>query len=149
MLRPYVARHVPRDQVEDFLQEIMLRLHQRQSTSPIDNFRAYAFQTARSVIVDRGRRDTVRKQDEHFALTELHHPVDHITPEQVLLGRESLQRLAAALERMPERTRDIFVLQRFEEMSYPAIAEHLEISLSAVGKHMVKALRLLAEEVFP
>lgn len=148
LLRPYIARHAPDDQVDDLLQETILRIHQRGAPDAIDNFRAYAFQTARSVIIDGGRRDAVRKRDAHFVLEEYHYPIDPITPEQTLMDRESVQEFVAALQEMPERTRDIFVLQRFEDMSYPAIAQYMGISLSAVGKHMVKALRLLAERDF-
>lgn len=149
LLRPYIARHAPDDQVDDLLQETILRIHQRRPRDTIGNFRAYAFQTARSVIIDGGRRDAVRKRDAHFMLEEYHYPVDPITPEQTLLDRESIDELMAALQEMPERTRNIFVLQRFEDMSYPAVAEYMGISLSAVGKHMVKALRFLAERDFP
>ncbi len=148
-MRPYITRHAPRDQVDDLLQETLLRLHQRDSTDQIENFRAYAFQTARSVIIDGRRRDTVRHRSSHSTLLEAHHPVDSITPEQELLGRESIDRLVAALQDMPERTRDIFVLHRFEDMSYPAIADHLGVSLSAVGKHIMKALQFLAQRDFP
>lgn len=149
LLRPYIARRVPRDQVDDLIQETILRMHQRISSEEIGNIQAYAFQTARSVIIDRRRRGEVRKSQAHAALSEADHPVDFITPEQTLLARESLRRFTAALEEMPERTRDIFVLHRFEEMTYPAIAAHMEISPSAVGKHMVKALRFLAEKGLP
>ncbi len=37
------------------------------------------------------------------------------------------------------------MLHRFEEMSYPEIAERLSISVSAVEKHMMKALRRVLE----
>lgn len=148
LLRPFIARHVPSDQVDDFLQETILRMHQRGTDGTIENFKAYAFQTARSVIIDGGRRDAVRKRSAHAALEDHHHPIDPITPEQTLIGRETVRQLAAALQELPERTRDIFILQRYEGMSYSAIADHMDISLSAVGKHMVKALRHLSEQDF-
>lgn len=149
MLRPYVARHVQRDDIEDVLQETMLRLHQRQSDLSVENESAYAFQTVRSVLADRWRRATVRRRDSHTILDEVHHPVDMITPEQVMSGRETMERFVQALEEMPSRTRDIFVLHRFDDMSYTQIADHVGISLSAVGKHMVKALRFLAQKDLP
>ena len=47
---------------------------------------------------------------------------------------------------MPERTRDIFVLHRFENISYGEIAMRMNISVSAVEKHIMKALKLLMDE---
>lgn len=149
ILRPYVTRHVQHDEIEDVLQEVLLRLHQRQATEGIENPKAYAFQAVRSVISDRWRRGTARKQGAHTSLKEVHHPVEHATPERIVEGRQAIHRLVAALNEMPERTRDIFVLHRFEDMSYPQIADHIGISLSAVGKHMVRALRFLAQKDLP
>jgi RNA polymerase sigma factor (sigma-70 family) len=149
MLRPYVARHVLRDDIEDVLQETMLRMHQRQSVATVENMNAYAFQTVRSVLADRWRRASVRRSDAHMMLDEAHHPVDMVTPEQILLGRQTMQRLVSVLEKMPVRTRQIFMLHRFDEMSYIEIADHCGISLSAVGKHIVKALRFLAQNDLP
>ena len=40
-----------------------------------------------------------------------------------------------------------FVLHRFEEMTYPAIAQCLHISVSAVEKQIMNALRLLRDEL--
>lgn len=40
---------------------------------------------------------------------------------------------------MPPRTRDIFTLHRFGEMTYAAIGRQFEISTSAVEKHIMAA----------
>ncbi|MGR4893562.1 RNA polymerase sigma factor [Sphingopyxis sp. LARHCG72] len=149
LLRPYLAQHAPRDDVEDLLQEVMLRLHQREASEDIHNPTAYAYQTARSVLADRARRNVTRRRDSHYELDEMHHPVELLTPERVLSGREQVDLFVTTLEAMPDRTRNIFILHRFEEMSYADIADHIGISLSAVGKHMVRALRRLAEEGLP
>jgi RNA polymerase sigma-70 factor (ECF subfamily) len=66
-----------------------------------------------------------------------------------LRGREDVDRLVEALAAMPDLTRDAFVLHRFEEMSYDAIADHLGISNSAVGRHLMKAVRFLAARDLP
>jgi RNA polymerase sigma-70 factor (ECF subfamily) len=148
-LRRYVARHVPRDDVDDAVQEIMLRLHQRQSNAPIENLAGYVFQVAGSVATDRSRRDKVRRRSDHHSLEELDHPVEYLDPARVLAGKEQISRLAKALHDMPERWRDIFVLLRFEQMSYVEVADHMNISVSAIGKNMMKALAFLAERDLP
>lgn len=149
VLRAYVSRHMRNDEIDDVLQETALRLHQRQSQDDIDNPRAYAFRVARSVMADRRRRNAVRRRDAHIKLDEADHPVELVTPERIFAGKEAVARFAAALEEMPSRTREVFVLHRFEDMSYAEIADHIGLSLSAVGKHMVKALRFLAQKELP
>lgn len=54
-----------------------------------------------------------------------------------------MARALAALNELPERTRRVFVLVRFEEMSYKLVAQRLGVSVSAVEKHVMKALRHL------
>jgi RNA polymerase sigma factor (sigma-70 family) len=148
-LRRYVARQVPRDDIDDAVQEVMLRVHQRQSEEPIENIVGYVFQVAASVVTDRGRRDKVRHRADHLPMEEFYHPVEQLTPERVLVGREDMSRLVAALADMPERFRDVFVLHRFEQLSYADIAVHMGVSISAVGKYMMKALVFLAQRDLP
>ena len=48
-----------------------------------------------------------------------------------------------AIDALPARTRDVFVLHRFEEMSGTRIAVALGLSVSAVEKHIMRALQNL------
>jgi len=148
-LRRYIAKRAQPADVEDLVQDVLMRMHVRGQTDPIANVEGYLFQVAASVLTDRARRDAVRHRGAHHELTEAFHPVDELTPERVLRGRQDVDRLANALEEMPEMTRDAFVLHRFEEMSYDAIGVHLGISTSAVGRHIMKAVRFLAARDLP
>lgn len=47
------------------------------------------------------------------------------------------------LDSLPERTREIFTLSRFEGMKYKEIADKLEISVKTVEANMGKALKAL------
>ena len=132
--------------VDDAVQDIWLRAHERLADGDIANVAAYLFQTAHSVLADRARRAAVRHQQQHQPMEDHHHPVEGLTPERVLLGRETVRQVADCLGRMPERTRDIFVLHRFEQLSYSEIARNMGISVSAVEKHIMKALRLLLDQ---
>lgn len=55
------------------------------------------------------------------------------------------QKISNAIDLMPSRTRAVFSLIRFEEMSYKEVAIQLQISTKAVEKEMMKALRMLRE----
>lgn len=67
------------------------------------------------------------------------------TPDEVLTGHQCLMRMRAALEAASPRTREVLFMQRLDGMSYAEIAERLGISVSAVEKHMAKALMILSE----
>jgi RNA polymerase sigma-70 factor (ECF subfamily) len=63
-----------------------------------------------------------------------------------LLDHEELKRKSDdAILNLPVRTRTVFTLIRMEEMSYKEVSSTLGISLKAVEKEMMKALKLLRE----
>jgi len=61
--------------------------------------------------------------------------------------RELEQRIFDALQALPEKCREIFTLNRFEELKYAEIAEKLGISIKTVEAQMSKALRILREKL--
>ena len=142
-LRRYFSKRLPAAQVDDLVQEVFVRIQAHEADSPIQHLDRYLFTTAASVLSDHLRRRAVRHEGDHHTLEESHHPVEELTPERVLLDREALQVVVSAIEGLPTRTRDVFVLHRFEEMTCNSIAEQLGMSVSAVEKHIMKALRAL------
>jgi RNA polymerase sigma-70 factor (ECF subfamily) len=146
-LRRYFAKRVPASEIDDLVQEVFLRMQPRAERSPIDYLDRYLFAVAASVLTDRARRRLVRHQSSHESFEEVHHPTEERSPERVLLDREALKRTVDAIAELPVRTRDIFVLHRFEERTCDAIARDLGISVSAVEKHVMRALRLLRDRI--
>lgn len=88
-----------------------------------------------------------------------HHAVDHCSAELVPLtseepsqerrvhAQQQLELLYAAIESLPPRCRQVFLLNRVDRMTYGQIASHCGISVSMVEKHITKALAALRTEV--
>ncbi|KQX19607.1 hypothetical protein ASD39_17160 [Sphingomonas sp. Root50] len=119
-------------------------MHQRAASDEIDNIEGYVFQVARSVMADYGRRDQSRSASLHDGLDDRNHPVERRSPDRVVEDRQRLNQTMDALRRLPSRSRQAFVLHRFDEMSYSEIAIHMGISVSAVEKNIMRAIRQLA-----
>jgi RNA polymerase sigma-19 factor, ECF subfamily len=136
-LNAYFRRRVtPPHECEDLTQEVLLRLAQRAGGGDIRAVQPYVFQTAANVLTDHLRRRATRGWGRTETYREdVHAQPDH-SPENALLERETLSRLSAAIETLPERARHAFVLFRFEGMRQSDIAAHMGISLSAVEKHI-------------
>lgn len=109
-------------------------------TAVLHNPDAYLFRVASSVLADRRRRARVRYEDHHLPLEDFDAPSEEPTPARVFEDREALVQLATALNELPERTREIFLLNRLDKVSYGEIAVRFSISASAVEKHMMKAI---------
>ncbi len=69
--------------------------------------------------------------------------VDSPDPAQALQLNEVSELIASTLERLPERTRQIFYLNRQEGLKYREIADKLSISVKTVEANMGKALKAL------
>ena len=63
-----------------------------------------------------------------------------VGPEQALEAGDQWRRVEAALRGLPERTRRIFLLNRIHGRTYAEIAQAMQLSQSAVEKHMMRAL---------
>jgi RNA polymerase sigma-70 factor (ECF subfamily) len=56
-------------------------------------------------------------------------------------------RIQAALQKLPEKCRNVFEMNRFEGKKYGEIADQLELSVKTVETHMSRALKVLREEL--
>ncbi len=148
LTRFFSSRTRSPDDIEDLVQEVFMRLVARGGLEDVRAEENYLFVIASNVWRDSGRRDISRHRGGHATLTDQHHPVDPLSPEVVALAREDLRRVLVAIQELPLRTQAIFALQRYEELSYAEIARRQGISVSAVEKHMMKAIAHLARRAF-
>jgi RNA polymerase sigma-70 factor, ECF subfamily len=68
-----------------------------------------------------------------------------ITPELLLLQRESEQKVMTALASMPVHYREIVLLCEIEEMSYKEIAQVLAIPIGTVMSRLARARKMLRQ----
>ena len=148
LLAYFLRRVRDRNEAEDLTQEVFARLS-RQSQQP-EAVQAYLFVTAANLLKDRARLRVTRYAEAHESLDADSANVRHASslvegrdPERVLEGKDMLQELIAGLKALNERTRDIFILARVEHMLQGDIAKLFGISVSAVEKHIMKALNHL------
>ena len=67
------------------------------------------------------------------------------SPEDTLISEELFARYVKALDRLPERCREVFIRLREEKQSYAQVAEELNISTKTVDAQLQKALTRLKE----
>lgn len=146
-LMSYFRRRVHNEaEAEDLTQDVLLRVIGRAKPEEIDNAEAFLFRTAANLLRDRARRHRTRVIN-YSELVERHKAIEVLSPERVVQARQSLQTVWSALEDLGERTRDIFLLHRLENMKYREIADLYGVSQSAVEKHMIKALAYIAKHM--
>lgn len=142
-LRSFFRKRAYSDQEsEDLVQEVFCRLAARDRSAPIEQPEAYIFQMAANLLRDRARRAATRAAMGRELAAD-GGSFEEISPERVLQGRQQVQALQTALGELPEKTRIVFLLHRFEDYKYAEIAQHLGLSVSSVEKHIMAAMRHL------
>ena len=91
-------------------------------------------------------KSQARKSSNEVPLTNLHDEADNRMEEQ-MDAKELQKALYTAIDSLPEKRREVFVLSRFEGKSYKEIAEIMQISVKTVEAQMGKALSTLREFV--
>lgn len=134
-----------RDAAADVVQESYARvLAVRDNGKEVAEPRALLYQTARHLIIDRHRRQTVRQHEDLDDLPE--HDRDftaapaHLQPESLYAQEQHAHALVAVIDSLPPRCREAFVLNRFEDMSHQQVADHMGISKNMVAQHVARAI---------
>ena len=142
-----VYRIIPdRDTAEDLVQDVFVELWRKHRQLTVQqSMRAYLKRSAVNKALN-----YIRDRKIHLVDTPLN-PIPALQPPvvQQLAAEELQQYIDAAIDRLPERCRLVFVLSRFEEMSYKEISDKLGISVKTVENQVSKALRLLRDQLGP
>ena len=143
---------------EDVAQETFLRAYRA-----IGQFRGdsqfytwlyrIAVNTAKKAISDDIRDPTVSEGDasghdeETFSPTEL--LSNHETPESILVSKEIVQTVNAAMESLPEDLRMAITLREIEGLRYEDIAEAMQCPIGTVRSRIFRAREAIAERLRP
>lgn len=130
---------------DDVLQETFLSLWRNRQRIQVDKpFDNYIFTVAKNAALK-----TLKKQlrIEELLLEKSIDRADLTTPDKTLIFNELNAALQIAIEKLPDRPRQIFQLKRREGLSTEQIAEKLNISKSTVDNHMNRALSFIRKEL--
>lgn len=126
----------------DAHQETYLRMLGALSRTRVEQPSAFLFQVANNVALRmRNRQRLEGRLFQPADGPDLAEIVDgYALPERQVIARQELRRLAAAIDALPPRCREVFLLVRFENLSNGEAAARLGISRNMVEKHLIKAL---------
>ncbi|MHC2086242.1 sigma-70 family RNA polymerase sigma factor [Methylobacterium sp. WCS2018Hpa-22] len=126
----------------DAHQETYLRMLAALSRTSVENPSAFLFQVANNVALRMRNRQRLEGTLFHSVSdAEMSDIVDaYALPERQVMARQELRRLAADIDALPPRCREVFLLVRIDGHSNGEVATRLGISRNMVEKHLIKAL---------
>jgi len=130
--------------ITDLRQEVYVRVLEAARKEIPERARQFVFSTARNLLIDRVRREQVVPIEAVSDLDALTIAMDAPGPERAAASRDELRHLLAAVDRLPPRCREIFMLGKVEGLGGREIAAHLGTTESNVSKQLAIGIRMLA-----
>lgn len=143
-----VYKIIPKEQTtEDLAQEVFYELWRKKDQLQIHtSYAAYLRRAAVNKALN-FLRDQKIQLDDSTVVGQL--KIQAPLSDAELEATELQLVIDQAVDQLPERCRLVFVLSRFEQMSYKEIADQLDISPKTVENQISKALRLLRQALGP
>lgn len=128
----------------DLAQESYARAYAAQGSGDgVHNPRALLYRIARNLVVDHHRHAEVRTEVEMPACEEAAEQARaprSLEPEVATASQQGVLALAQAIDNLPLRCREAFMLNRFDGLSYVQVAAQMGISVKMVEQHISNAL---------
>ncbi|WP_270088694.1 RNA polymerase sigma-70 factor [Sphingobacterium sp. SYP-B4668] len=127
------------DVAEEIVQQVFMRLWERDWENEIHtSLKAYLYRSVYHESLNTLKRDQLKRKYQTHQ-TALGEDVTYLDQGDTELKKQ----LRLALSHLPEKSRVVFEMSRFQDLKYKEIAEVLNLSLKTVEGHMSKALRHL------
>ena len=141
----YACRYVPDVQTaEDIVCDVFLKIWEDRAQLNINiNTKSYLYRMARNHSLNylkTKKPDLVDNYRLNLSLSS------DAADEQVHLS-EITKHIQEAIAELPDRSRSVFTMHRYDNLKYSEIAEILNISEGTVETHMVRALKFLRKRL--
>ena len=128
---------------EDVVQEVFTKLWQRCSEYTLTNIKSLIYTAGKNLMINELQKSKVRlnyaSSDSQTAFSE--------SPEYALEEKQFKMQLEDAINGLTANERQVFLLNRIDQLTYAEIAKQLDISQKAVEKRMHQALMKLQNEL--
>ena len=135
-------------EAEEIVQEVFLKiwLKRKKITNP-STFNAYIYTMAKNMIFNNLKKNVYRKKYNSYLYAN--HNTHQNDTENEVIYEETKQRIEQALNKLPKKRKEVFILSRQEGLKNKEIAEKLDISIKTVETHMSLSLKYLREVLRP
>ncbi len=151
LVRFVAAKIKDAGEAEEIVQEAFIRFQNKYDPDETASPAALLARIASNLVIDRVReRDARAAREDAWGKLNLSGaegdlaPQQSVDPERALKAKQELKTVLEAIEHWPEKTRQVFMLHRFEGLTHAEIAKQTGIPKSTIEKHMIRAIKALS-----
>lgn len=129
---------------QDILQNVFIKVWEKRAELIVDkNFEAYIYTIARHFVYNHLRT----KLYTHLVSTDGVDLADNCSIEQSIFKKDVTLYFKDIINKLPEKRREIFIMNKFQDLSYKEIAEKLSISENTVDTQLRRAMAFLKSKI--
>lgn len=145
-LQNFVQRMVGnREYATEIVQETYTKALEVDSKITINNERAFLYKIAKNIVIDDSRKNS-KIQKVIFEEEEYTIPKEE-QPEELILNILKENLIKDAIEKLPSRSKQAFVLHFIKGFTRHQIAQKMGISTNAAQKHITRATQKIKEQI--
>lgn len=128
---------------DDFVQEAFVKLWKNCAKVLVEKAKSFLFTVANNLFLnDYAHKKVVLKHQQQKRVGH-----SNETPQFILEEKEFMVKLQNAIADLPDKQREVFLLNRIDKKKYREIADLLDISIKTVEKRMSLALKTLRNKI--
>lgn len=131
--------------LEDLCHDVYVLVYQAAAKEIPHPAKPFVFAVARNLLINRIRREHVVAIEAVADPDTLGVALDEPGPDRSAMARQELHLLQTALNRLPQRWREVVIMKKVEGLSRPEIAARLGIAQATVSQHLAAGMAALAD----
>ena len=128
---------------EDLAQDAFIKLWENRDRVERATLKAYVYKIAQNQTINYQKRQQLLYRFQK----QMTQDRDFDTPEKMIEMSEYQDRLQEVIASLPEGGREVFLMNRLEDLTYQEIADRLGLSVKAIEKRMSKVLQIFREKL--
>jgi len=133
-----------KDAADDMAQDVFMTVWEKRKSIDPTHVKALLYKIAADLVVDYYRKSNIKADFSQWV--RMNGSEETSATNEQAEYHEMKQRYAEALNSMPDGQREVFLMNREEQLTYHEIAERLDLSVKAVEKRMSAALKVLNDK---
>jgi RNA polymerase sigma-70 factor (ECF subfamily) len=143
---------------EDIVSESLIKLWERMKSQPVEHVSSYLFTILKNSALDHLKHEAIERKafkslNDHLTREhEIRISVLQASDPNEIFSAEIQQIIQSTLANLPDKSRKVFEMSRYQNKSNKEIAEVFNISVKGVDYHIaltIKALRISLKDYLP